>query len=392
MNYDFPTIRHLDEVLKVVKGMKEFTVLKRGPYTVVSYQVAMPETFPDVKGFFGAARRECRGLIFDKDGKIIRRAYHKFFNMNERNETLEKKIDLSRPHVVLEKLDGSMVTPLILNRDTSKEFNRRVCWATKLGITGVAMEADAFVQKSNIRYNDFAIMCDAAAMTPIFEWCSRSNKIVLDYPEDQLILTGIRFYKTGSYIQYDQMVRIAENWGIPFVQRMDIKDIHDVSGMEGIEGIVIRFDDGHMVKVKCDWYVLRHKAKEAIKQEKNVISMIINDQVDDVIPMLAEAEAERLRKFGVDFWVGVWQYAEELTQMIHRMKNSHSRKEFALLYDKNIDKVKRSIIFGFYNHDDVDRHEVKDRVIENIAKNLGSNPRVENVRHLWGGKRWSDYA
>ena len=30
-----------------------------------------------------------------------------------------------------------------------------------------------------------------AGFTPLFEWCSRRSKIVVDYPEDQLVLTGL---------------------------------------------------------------------------------------------------------------------------------------------------------------------------------------------------------
>jgi hypothetical protein len=38
-------------------------------------------------------------------------------------------------------------------------------------------------------------------MTPIFEWCSRNQRIVVDYPEDMLVLTAVRDNIEGVYIE-----------------------------------------------------------------------------------------------------------------------------------------------------------------------------------------------
>jgi tRNA splicing ligase len=51
--------------------------------------------------------------VFSKEGKVIARRYHKFFNINEIDETKVENIDTSQPFVILEKLDGSMVSPYI---------------------------------------------------------------------------------------------------------------------------------------------------------------------------------------------------------------------------------------------------------------------------------------
>lgn len=127
MKYEFPEIHTLEDVLPAIEGRPEFVVAHRPWGIVVNYHVVMPDTFPEVKTAGGSAkmraeatrmkaiRRECRGLIFDLDGKIMSRRLHKFFNVNERDETLASKIDLSQPHVILEKLDGSMVTPIFVD-------------------------------------------------------------------------------------------------------------------------------------------------------------------------------------------------------------------------------------------------------------------------------------
>ena len=60
MNYSFPTIRHIDNVLPHIEGRDEFKVMRKDWYTVVNYVVAFGETFDwdegDVRG--SAVRRE----------------------------------------------------------------------------------------------------------------------------------------------------------------------------------------------------------------------------------------------------------------------------------------------------------------------------------------------
>jgi len=38
--------------------------------------------------------------------QVISRRLHKFFNIGELPETESERVDISRPHVILEKMDG----------------------------------------------------------------------------------------------------------------------------------------------------------------------------------------------------------------------------------------------------------------------------------------------
>ena len=90
MNYDFPEIKHIDDVLPHIQGRDEFLVMEKDGYTVINYAVAFEETFQwDENDPVGSAiRRECRGLIFDRNtGNLISHPYHKFFNA-EKNQKL----------------------------------------------------------------------------------------------------------------------------------------------------------------------------------------------------------------------------------------------------------------------------------------------------------------
>ena len=191
MNYDFPEIKTIQDVLPHIEGCTEFRVMEKDWYSVVNYMVSLEETFrwdsDDPVG--STVRRECRGLIFNREGELVSRPYHKFFNVGEKEETQLNKVNLYEPHVVLEKLDGSMIRPI----PTPEGFRL----ATKAGVTDVAMNAEVFIADKP-HYATFIRKCFQRNTTPIFEWCSRANRIVVDYPEDQLILTAMRYVFEGS--------------------------------------------------------------------------------------------------------------------------------------------------------------------------------------------------
>ena len=134
---------------------------------------------------------------------------------------------------------------------------------SKAGVTSVAMNAEVFIADKP-HYGTFIRKCIQKGTTPLFEFCSRKNRIVVDYPEDNLILTGMRYNHTGSYLTYAVMKSYASAWNIPVVKAVDglaVQNIElfvkQVREWDDGEGVVLRFDNGHMCKVKSADYVLR---------------------------------------------------------------------------------------------------------------------------------------
>jgi RNA ligase len=194
MNYKFPQIRTIDDVLPHIEGRSEFIVAEREFGTVINYVVSMATTFdmtgPDDLG--GAIRRECRGIKFGLDGHIIARPFHKFFNIGEREETLPNNLDFSADHTVFTKLDGSMSHPVLVKD--------KIRWCTKMGFTEIAAYMDDFAAR-NPKYNDFARECIADGYTPLFEYVGPHNKVVLDYAEENMVLLAVRHMVTGEYLE-----------------------------------------------------------------------------------------------------------------------------------------------------------------------------------------------
>ena len=388
MIYNFPEITHINDVIPHIEDWQEFKVMKKDWYTVINYMVAFDETFSHVRHrsiHNMKIRRECRGLIFDTEtGKLISRPYHKFFNVGEREETAINKVDLYEPHVVLEKLDGSMIRPI-----PTKEGFRL---ATKAGITDVAMNAEVFIaDKTNYRELILELIDDRK--TPIFEWCSRKNRIVVDYPEDQLILTGIRDNQSGNYVSYSKMATAAYYANIPVVKAVDglaVQNIElfvkQIREWDDGEGIVLRFDSGHMVKVKADEYVLRHKSKEQINQEKNVLQTILSDSVDDLVPLLTPDDATRLKAFQTAFWASVDDLAYEMAQIYLGGNTVYpDKKDFAVEFvQKRILPIHAPIMYAMKGG-----KGSRATIVDMISKSLTTQTKIDANRWLWGGLKWS---
>jgi RNA ligase len=387
MNYDFPHITHINDVLPHIEGRKEFCVLEKEGYNVIIYAVSFEDTFLwDENDPIGSAvRRECRGLIFDiGTGNLISRPYHKFFNVGEKEETQLNKINLYEPHVVLEKLDGSMIRPIL----TPEGFRL----ATKAGITDVAMNAEVFVADKP-HYDTFIRKCIQKGTTPLFEWVSRKNRIVVDYPEDNLILTGMRYNHTGSYLTYVVMKSYASAWNIPVVKAVDglaVQNIElfvkQIREWESEEGVVVRFDTGHMVKIKADQYVLRHRAKDSISQEKNVLQIIIEGSVDDLVPLLTPEDGERIQRFQNSFWMGLDEVALEMAELFVKGNKMYpEKKDFAVEFvQKKVEPIYAFIMYAMKGG-----KGSKEVLVEMIGKSLGSQSKIQDVRWMFGSINWN---
>ena len=389
MNYEFPIIRNISDVLPAIAGRDEFVVAEKEGYTVINYNVMMADTFPSIDYEVGnpadwhcaMVRRECRGIIFDsKTGEILRRPFHKFFNVNEREETQDHSVDLSRGHAILEKLDGSMISPFIVNG--------QMIWGTKMGSTDVAKPVEEFVAR-NPEYVRFAEEAIANEWTPIFEWCSRKQRIVLDYFDDQLVLTAMRHMNTGSYALHDNLVELGKAFAIPVVRafepQTDMKAfIEYVRDMEDLEGFVVRFNDGHMIKLKCDWYVQIHKAKEAILQDRNIVEIILDEKLDDVKAHLPAEDRDRLTQFEDDFNQSVF-IASRIISLILRgiQEQNMTRKTFALEHAPDLSPYTRTSVFSLWDINWDNFASIEASVRNTIRNNLGRTVKYEAIRDAW---------
>lgn len=397
MNYKFPFIRNISDVLPAIAGRDEFVVSVKDDYTVINYNVMMSDTFPPINVADGSAkmqeerslhnrlRRECRGIIFDTaTGDIIRRPFHKFFNVNEREETMADNIDLSKSHVIMDKLDGSMIAPFIVNG--------QLIWGSKMGKTDMTGPVEEFV-KNNLDYEKFARWCISRGETPIFEWCSRKQRIVLDYPEDRLILTAVRHMQSGNYAPLAHLRSSTTNVSTKetYISLVHVFDpqtnmdefINYVKTLVDTEGFVMDFG-GHKVKLKCDWYVALHKAKEAILKDYNIVELILDNLLDDVKAHLPVEDRDRLTQFETNFNNALMNVVRSIVpRLIAINQDGQSRKDFALGEAQKLDGYVRSIIFKLFDETDNIGAAVLKEVQNTVRNNLSRTSKYEDIRNAW---------
>lgn len=328
----------LSEALKAIENKLEFSVKNKGQYTVIDYNLNNKETFLGSTPEQTKILHNLRGTAFDNEtGQITRLGYHKFFNHGE-NPDLDAQLDFSDKHVITTKLDGSCLFPIrMLNGPIE------YVWGTRAGETDTSALADKFLKDHILgdSYNDFVSFLLDLNHTPIFEYCSPENRVVLSYPEPHLTLTGIRSMLTGDYASYDSMIDLAQSFGIPVVKSYSSVNpsefsefMKKITELKDDEGIVIKFEsgkhEGHMLKKKSNEYVMQHKALDGLKFAKDCILLHLDGQLDDVIPLISKDRAEHIQKFVTNFDECLKQLITKTNAQYHQFSELESQKDFAL--------------------------------------------------------------
>lgn len=276
----FPIIAQLSDLLPHIDGNKQIRVKAEADgTTVVCYMVQDDDTFSGVNE---AMERECRGITFFPNGRIAARTLHKFFNVGEREDTQPHAIDWSKVVRIMDKRDGSMVTPVFVNN--------RVIFKTKKSFTTKEAELASNVMKATEAGELWIALVLDQGMTPTFEITSPKFPIVLKYDRDELTLLHIRENVTGRYLTEREIMDLKPPF--PVVQNIiaEFMDAHMVSWdkleqaaktREGIEGWIIQFDDGEMVKLKTKWYNELHHAV-TFTRWRDIARAVCDDKSDDL--------------------------------------------------------------------------------------------------------------
>ena len=157
-------------------------------------------------------------------------------------------------------------------------------------------------------------------------------------------------------------------------------------GETGGEGWVIRFADGHMLKVKSEWYVTRHRALAGLGLEKEVIAVLAASAGDDVKALLPPEPRAAFEAFERAFYQGLGEEVARLKRLYAdiRTRVGDDRKAFALGEGQSLAPAVRSLMFQAW-----EGRDLAQELLKQIAKSCGSSTRVEAMRWAWGGHRWS---
>lgn len=276
--------------------------------------------------------RECRALVLEVGTwEVVARSFPRFFNAGECPDD-DKKFDWSS-FTAEDKEDGSLMS--LFNYRGSWLVTTRGSFALgeiQQGSGKVWEEAfyDALPNEKGLDYLHLG-------HTYVFEFCSRMNKVVRDYPEPTLFLLSAFHNKTGVEASEHICDSVAGYLGVKRPSRFcaqsfsDIVELVNNASEPTFEGYVLRDRHGTRLKVKNPSYVALHHLKDNgnVFAAKNLVPLLLKGEHAEVLAAFPEA-AEKLADV-----------AEKLGGAVGRMKmawdaakGARTQKEFALVVTK----------------------------------------------------------
>jgi len=311
---------------------------------------------------------ECRGIKFNKNGSILARPFKKFFNYGEKSH----EFPISLPHIITEKIDGSMVHPVLLNGNLFLH--------TRKGHTEVALQAEKVLNQLNVNFIGFMKFYIKKGWTPIFEYIGPSNRIIIEYDKENLILLAMRNTIYGNLMPYDELVKASSKYNIPVVRPPALYNkpvtnidlfLDHVRNLKDIEGYVVKFDNDYMVKIKATDYVIKHRAASDFNSKKKIVKLCTDGLIDDLLPLLNENDKKELLNFNSKLLIMISNNVEEVNKYkdkflkIEKKEKENARKWFAQNIVKYADPKLKPAIFG-----SIDGKDIRQMIINNMVKNV----------------------
>ena len=149
----------------------------------------------------------------------------------------------------------------------------------------------------------------------------------------------LRDNKTGKHIDIgDHLDKIGSIKIAPFEDDHTLDSLIELSKKEvDKEGWIVQFENGHLVKIKTDWYCERHGLlTNDLYRENIIIGYILDDKIDDILGQIPEEEVEAHER--INKIISIVKRA--ITDKVADIKKSYQvfvnmgedRKDYALKY------------------------------------------------------------
>jgi len=283
-----------------------------------------------------------------------------------RNNSLRYDIQTSTNNFFANNIlvHNSMIRPLIINGV--------VRLATKMGVTDVSEQAERYMRTRSNYQAEMHWLEKAVKMgvTPLFEFVAPDNQIVLGYRSADLVLLAIRHNLTGNYLGRqnstpDSITQVVLHDSVDgTLDDYVAKHRND----EGREGFIISFN-GEMYKGKNDWYVRIHKTLDRVRFDRNIVALIVNEDLDDVIGQLPQVDADRIRDFEVRFWDAFGRTEDRVKALYEKAVKYPDRKSVATKFIPKLqNKTDASFVFRLLDGDDM-----REMLLHYVSKHINTN-------------------
>lgn len=309
---------------------------------------------------------ESRGVAFLVDDKnnptILSRPFEKFFNWKENPFT--ENIDFSNPIEVADKADGSMISSLIIDDELLLKSKTSL-------FSDMAIDSLNWLKINKDFYQEVYNL-DKAGYTVIMEWCAPFNRIVLQYDKPALIVLAVRHRETGKYLTKQDIENnypvIARNWTKQY--NPDEVNPETIKHMENIEGFVYWLNNGQRVKIKTEWYLVRHRMKDTITNPKALFEAVLEEATDDIRTLWHDDEdaiktIEEMENKVISFY----NHFVNHTEKFYNENKNMSRKDYAIKAKSELSSMEFTVAMMLYSGKKVDYKGIMMKNYKDILEN-----------------------
>lgn len=308
---------------------------------------------------------ECRGIMFevDESGNMVRLASHpqqKFFNLNENPFTMDLAITDSTIERIEMKEDGSLMSSFVY--DTGDGFKR-------LGIKSKgSLHSDQCVMTNRFLHSHKALADELLAIgkdeyTVNMELTSPNNRIVLNYDETNLVVLNVRCNKTGEFLRYGDLDHVKypeihrhwvpEAWHLGYDTSAAL--IFRAPEIVGIEGFIVYLRDGTVFKLKTDWYLVQHRAKDNVDSPRRLFEAAINETTDDLRSLFTDNQQvldkiDKMEQFAAQIYNKTVNDVEVFVDSHRHLIEADDRKEYAITGQRMLDGRTFGLAMQAYQH------------------------------------------
>jgi RNA ligase len=339
---------------------------------------------------------QTRGLVTDDKGNIIARPFKKFFNDSEKKHTPTPDFD------VYEKMDGSLGILFYYEKELSYKERYKI-WFSSNYETGFEYNEDVIPDFDNPYYEPTpktkgewvlatrgSFTSDQAVKgfemlqkyeyqklhkdyTYLFEIIYKENRIVVQYPYEDLILLGMINTKTGYEVDlYGEgndvrLKNLVSNLGFKVVRKYD--GINDYSILKGMikddeEGFVVKFSNGDRMKVKGEEYLRLHKIMTNISTTAVWEMLSEGRDVLEIIKDVPDEFYKKVKSYVDDLNYNYYRYNEYAGKIHEYFRYGKygdrdpepSKKDFALHLEKSeVHPKVKAICFAMWDRKNYDK-------------------------------------
>ena len=337
----FSNLVHLTETTEVF--YKQEFKLDNSIYWIFNYRLASYSDFqlPSAKW--------ARGTMFevDSNGIMVRLAslpMPKFFNLNENPETMN--LDLNEIDWVETKSDGSLMSTYIHNGELRLKSKGSL-------FSEQAIDAMKWLNRpENMALKHMLHHSTSIGFTCNLEWCASFNRIVLFYPEPELIYLNHIDMETLRYS--GNLVGFREYmFSRPYtnVGNLSMKEfIEQVPDMQDdIEGFVFVMKSGQRVKIKTKKYISLHHAKDSINNPRRLFECVLDEATDDLRSMFSSDQAALELIQNMENTVQkLYNHLVNTVETYYNTNKHLTRKDFAIKGKQSLNSMEFGLAMNLY--------------------------------------------